>query len=474
MVADVVPVTRIRRDVRAWTYQVPKGEHVEPGSLVSIPLRGRRVPGVVWDTAQHGAAQESLEVITPYPLLLAPHRATIELMAEAGICSLPTALLSWMPPALKRLPTRTVRADLQYAPDSQCKQHLILMPGQRPEGLRSLQERGHEVADTFQVKGLAAWKQWWDIRSGRSSVVAGRERAWCAPFVNLRHVHVVEPDDVSLHTSQAPYLPLAELAMSLGTTWRAEVRYRSYLPQVAATARWGTLSLGSSTLAEITWHQGHDLPERLLAAATQGIPCFIVTSHDSHVPDGEGRLRTLAGIETYTTQLRAALGRLPKHVQVGTRSILNNLPSGCVVWFPSVSLVENASNPYDRLQGFADLGRVLASAATCILPSGKGKLQEALASGELGQLAKSELPLLDGTIIALSHPERSAHSALETLPRTGWLLSHPREVRIRGEQTVVTTLSSPENTARLPAQLRTKLIALPAPWKVAWQAWYGR
>lgn len=474
MIADVVPVTRIRRDVRSWTYQVPKGQRAEVGSLVSIPLRGRQVPGVVWATEAQGEAKETLSVITPYPLLLAPHRATVELMAEAGLCSLPTALLAWMPPALKRLPTRSVRADLQTPPSSATKQQLVLMPGNRPEGIQALQDRGHHVADTFQVRGLAAWKQWWAIRTGEVSVVTGRERGWFAPFVNLRHIHIVEPDDISFHTSQAPFLPLADLAAQLGQVWHSEVHYRSYLPQAAATKRWGDTTLGTSTTARYSWHTGGDLPEELLEAAQAGIPCRIITTHDTQVSDGEGRLKTLPGSETYTERIRSKLGTLPRHVQVGTRSILAGLPPQSVVWLPSLSLTEHASNPYDRLQGLADLGHVLSTPSLCILPKGSPALSEHIASGTLANLAIGEVSLLAGTLIALSHPDLSAHTALQKLPHDGWLLSHPRTITIRGEPTILTTLTSPDSPARISAPLRAGLVALPAPWKVAWQAWYGR
>ncbi len=473
MIADVVPVTRIRRDVRWWTYQVPKGAHVGPGSLVSISLRGRRVPGVVWATQSSGTAPETLEVLTSYPLLLAPHRQTVELMAEYGLCSLPTALLAWMPPALKKLPTRSVRQDLIAAPQGTTKQHLVLMPGVRTEGIAALAAKGHLVADTFSARGLAAWKQWWAIRNGEVAVVAGRERAWFAPFVNLRHVHVVEPDDISYHLPQTPHLPLADLAPLLAKTWHAEVRFRSYLPGGAAAARWGTQSQGSTPNARVVWHTGSELPDELLAAARAGLPCRIIATHDVAAPDGEGRLRTLPGLESYARQVQQALGRLPRNVQIGTRSALTALPAKSTVWMPALRLIENASNPYDRLQGLADLGHVLERAEACIVPSGSGSLHNAMRAGALETLAREEVDLLAGQVLALSHPEPSAHHALK-VPSAGWLLSHPRKVHIRGEETWLTTLSTGDGKQRIAGELRKALIALPAPWKVAWQAWYGR
>src|SRR5918996_2041864 len=46
-----VPVLVPMPAERPYTYAVPAGMHVEPGSIVRVPLGPRQVAGIVWDSA---------------------------------------------------------------------------------------------------------------------------------------------------------------------------------------------------------------------------------------------------------------------------------------------------------------------------------------------------------------------------------------------------------------------------------------
>src|SRR5687768_15113805 len=99
MIAQVVPITRIRRDTSWWSYTVPRGLHCQAGSLVTIPFRGRSCLGVVWhlEAADEKASQSLESVLTAIPLLKLPHRQLVENLSQTGFCSLSTALYVWLP-----------------------------------------------------------------------------------------------------------------------------------------------------------------------------------------------------------------------------------------------------------------------------------------------------------------------------------------------------------------------------------------
>ena len=66
---------------RAFSYAVPKGQHVAPGQIVQIPLGPRKVAGVVWDGEADQVDPKKLrpiEVVFDCPPLDKPMRSFID------------------------------------------------------------------------------------------------------------------------------------------------------------------------------------------------------------------------------------------------------------------------------------------------------------------------------------------------------------------------------------------------------------
>lgn len=75
---------------RAFTYAVPEGEHVEPGSIVQVPLGPRKVIGVVWDGEVDQVDTKKLKTISlvfDCPPLTASMRKFIDWVAKYTISS---------------------------------------------------------------------------------------------------------------------------------------------------------------------------------------------------------------------------------------------------------------------------------------------------------------------------------------------------------------------------------------------------
>jgi primosomal protein N' len=205
---------------------------------------------VVWDAEPNKKATLAVtEALTLTPLVRAPHRRLIEWLSEEGICSLSTALYVWLPAALRHLPlTKSVREALASWDANQptalevakLKQHLILTPSQREDAEASLRVKYDKAfTSTFlDTTPAQEFTTWLAIAQGRCTLASGRERALYAPWVNLRHCTVIEPEDISFHSGQSPYVNLVDAALVLAEASKAEPTLRTNLPVNAAQRVW--------------------------------------------------------------------------------------------------------------------------------------------------------------------------------------------------------------------------------------------
>src|SRR5690554_4543763 len=63
-IGGVVPVLVPMPAERPYSYAVPPGMKVEPGSVVRVPLGPREVAGIVWDTPTDKVAAKKLRPIS--------------------------------------------------------------------------------------------------------------------------------------------------------------------------------------------------------------------------------------------------------------------------------------------------------------------------------------------------------------------------------------------------------------------------
>jgi primosomal protein N' len=506
MIAHVVPVTRLRRDTSWWSYAIPARQPLLPGCLVTVPFRGRATLGVVWAIDESdGKATESISaVLTHTPLVLAPHRRLIEDMAEQGLCSLSTALYVWLPAALRGLPlSPTIRKALaahdSYAmpdPLSAPAQHAVLLPSKRPESIRVVSDRlGARMADLFaDCTPIQELEQWLRIARGEVVLGMGRERSLFAPWLNLRQLTVIEPEDIAYYREQVPYLDLVGLARNLGAHAGSATRLRSSLPTTGAQAIWGEQAEGCDdwpTQLEIVDLTKDDiLSEPLLALLRSCIKdekkaLLLYNAHDRLTPDQDGLgSKLLPGIETLRKRLAHALEFpvLPESIVLDTRAMLayphSNVGMTAVL---SLDPLLAQSVFADHLHGCADLGHLFSHAAPCIVQSRRldHPLVQALrnhrldeyVSGLADQQQAAGLPPF-GEQLVCSHPLEGGEEAtkrlyeqLLPLTESPWQVSFPFNGHWRRISYVHVMLSAPAGT-RLGAGIRKAASSLKRPWRV--------
>jgi|GEM_PF-5316678 len=509
MIVSVVPILRLRRATGAWSYKVPHGKTCQPGSLVIVPFRGRKHLGVVWEIEKDNEkATESVEeILTTKPLVRAQHRAYIGWLSESGFISLSTALHGWLPTALRGFPlTKATHAAIRnhdaWEPSAAHlalhTQQVVLTPSQRPQSSALLQAKyPEEVVDTFGKQGAQEeLSLWLDILYGKIRVIIGREKALSAPFLNLRHVLIQEPEDIAYYHEQLPYLSLVEAGQELGNLWSAQTTLRSYIPQEAANLLWPSAgTLGSAPLASvkiIDLHHEDILGEQLLTALRNLKPdqqaLLLYNAHDRTVMNNDNASVLLPGIETLRKKLALALGStvLPPNIIVDTRHMFAKLHKNVsVTAILSVDPLLNAQNFADTVHGWADIGHLLSYRTTCFIQTKQPghPLLSSLQNNQfpsycinlIEERKQNHLPPFATTVVCTFPTKEKVDELYEIiaplLTSTEWQISHPFGLTWRKKEEFALMMYA-QTKERLPRAVIIKLSALIRPWKVQRSPWF--
>ncbi|MEI6477712.1 MAG: hypothetical protein WCO52_01885 [bacterium] len=513
MIAQVVPILRLRRDTSWWSYRIPSSLACQPGSLVVVPFRGRDCLGVVWsvDEKDEKASSSVSQVLCHKPLVRAPQRQLIEWLSDYGLCSLSTALYIWLPTGLRELSLgRAARRLLaEYEAESVTtdpeRQHAIIVPSLRPHQSLQLQHRlGDKFAELFDGNESEELERWFAIARGSTSVAMGREKALFAPWANLGKITLVDPEDISYYHEQLPYLNLVDATQQLTEATGSDLEIRSGLPEQAALILWQAEQSESDpafNMFEIVDLSREALLNDPLVGSIKA--CLaeskkVVVLYNAHdrtaliTRDGKREKVVQPGIETVSKRLAFLLGSdsLPDGVILGTRQILNapleNV--GLTIVLSLDPLLSHASFA-NTLNGIGDLGRLARYNVPCLVQTHQPghPLVQALGSGHLEQYLLDEIAIQKATTmppfgqqIVCSLPDNEGaadaasktHTELAKLVASPWQLSHPFPSPWRKRPHVHILLHAPDRNTRLPVLLRKELAALPRPWKVQRNPWY--
>lgn len=500
MVAVVVPAVRLRRDTTGWSYLVPRGMLVAAGQLVQIRFKNTVVNGVVWDVIEKDAqaSQPILKVLTPQPLVRPPARRMIELMAERGLCSLSTALYVWLPASLRRANlSPNVQNALKSLPSpSNNIQRGISVAGQRPVQERMLNGLvAHLFADGNEWEYV---QEWLKVDSGAELTALGREGVLFAPWRNLRELTLVEPEDISFYRESTPYMPLSELLEPLASGFKMQPVLRSFLPTKPAQLLWGNGAIGNNRMPTHLWHLDTTgqplLPKEFLERISQAIQknqpvVILLNAHDRFIDSDDGRKKKRVGIESLPQELAEALGlnQLPTSVQIGTRALFQNpLPTGSLGIVFSLAQWLQEAPIGDRLHGWSDLGRLLATCDELLILSRfpANPLVQSLLHSTWAEYLTERLERLKHVglppfceQIAISargsnHPDsESICDTITALLREPWSISRPFDGQWRKVRYTHILLTAPTGT-RLPTGARAYLVALERPWKLQRSPWH--
>lgn len=512
MIAFVVPITRLRRHTTGWSYQIPKGAACQAGSLVVIPFRGHDCLGVVWETrtVDERATATISQILTSTPLVRQPHRQLIEWLSEKGVCSLSSSLYQWMPRGLRELPLSSRTRELLHLHDTDLQsavqltaihQHAVCLPGRRPIQETSLQRKftnqyASLFADQTERQEIEAW---FAIARGEATIAAGRERAIFAPWLNLRQLTLVEPEDISYYHEQCPYLNLVEAAQKLAELYRITPTVRSYLPPTGAQLLWGASTTGSTihttscTIIDLSRDPilHPDLIAAIARAEHEVLILYNARDRLVETPDIPGSKKLLPGIQTVRKQLAQALGKntLPDHITVDTRAMFQSPHPrvGLAVALNIDALLETSLFA-DLLHGWTDLGHLLSYSCPLFVQSHypAHPLIEALRNGQFERYTQERitrqrelgLPPFSQQVVCSFPVEddgevygQKLFSELEQLLTAPWQISHPFAGLWRKKAYIHILLTAPA-TSRLPEPVRAKLAVLKRPWKVQHNPWH--
>ncbi len=213
---NVVPLRRLPADRQWLTYTCPATMTVAPGQLVSIPLRGRQILGIVWqmNVALSGnySAQEISQVHFSGPIITPWMMRVSQAMADTGATSLTTVLMGSIPKLTLRgltkyfseVPIFATIKNVPASPDifwyrnrQQAIQHLLEQARASEKSKVILSPTVQDIqaiADVFAGQGQVAEivhskitptaiaKLWQRLICGERLVLVGTLRALSLPF----------------------------------------------------------------------------------------------------------------------------------------------------------------------------------------------------------------------------------------------------------------------------------------------------
>lgn len=507
MIAQVVPITRLRRATDWWSYKLPADFTVLPGSLVVIPFRGRDTLGIVWDIEKEDrkATLSVSKVLTLYSLVHAPQRRFIEWLADEGICSLSTALHQWLPAALRKYPltkpAQALLATQQALQAHPAAQQVVLTPGKRIQVSDALLKRAGAKFISFfsDVSDTEECKQWLAVASGQKTVGTGRERALFAPWLNMQQVIVQEPEDVSYYHEQIPYLNLVTAARALASYSQAELVIRTHVPHEAARVLWGPEAIGSQeALPQLIFTDlrreellNAELITHIQTTLEKKERVLILYNANDRILEKDGERILLPGAQSLAKKLAFTLGysTLPPLVIFGTRTILTESYEnvGLTVVL-SIDPLLHQEHFADQLHGWGDLGRLFSYQAPCHIQSHQfdHPLVQSLRNARFAEYCtqvvndqKSQQLLPFAEAIVCSHPSEKTvkptadalYTQLSGAVQPPWALSHPFATLVRKKEQQAILLHAPAGT-RVPASIRKIVASLSRPWKVQRNPWF--
>lgn len=515
MIAQIVPVLRLRRNTNWWSYKIRINQKCSVGSLVVVDFRGSLNLGVVWKIEKEmddiANIKEISSVLTQSSLLTVSHIRLIEWLALNGLCSLSTALYTWLPTLLRKYPLNSKASLLisgfdEFKPNSKGQTALIL-PGKREEQTNVL-SGNTQYLDVFKDQTpFEELTTWIKTRIGEITTISGRERAIFAPWNNLKKVLIIDPEDISYFHEQIPYLNLTFAGKELANICSAEILLKSYLPLEATNEIWGIPNSSSLNWVAPKIEIASLINQKIInptlirevseTLASGKTVCLICSSYSSFdVLSGRGQnepfeqtKNKIPGIETLTKNLlrELKLQYKPNNLLIGTTTVLQNIPENLHLTV-FVTLDPLLSSPIfaNKLSSYASIIKATQKSEKVIFQTFDpnqpilGALINNSTNEFIGDVASqqksSSLPPFGNNLVC-SYPtldpeevEKIRQKISKILEPT-WRISYPIKASVRKKESLNLIIHSKEGE-RIPTDLKNLLTVLPKPWKVQNNPWY--
>jgi primosomal protein N' len=510
MIAEVVPIIRLRRATSWWSYRIPAGKECLPGSVVRVRFRNRMVLGVVWEVRKERPADnqsfEIAEIVLEKPVVRNASRQFIEDVAEMSFASLSTIVFQWMPRVLRKssisLPVlkawRAAVAAFEERPSS--PQYLGLWPAKRPYWEARFRQAGREtVVLSSELTEYEEWCAWLRIWKGDPLTVIGRERALYAPFYNLRDVVMLDPEDVSYFHEQIPYMWMTEGAALLARAYQATLLSETVLDAQVVQAFWPeskrTSDISPRAAVEITdlRHEpliNAHLVKKLKQSIELGRSAILL--YNAHDRQGKSGV-VIPGLETTRKRLAARLGiaTLPSNIVVETRKVFDQPPIR-----PFFTAVLSADPLLEStvianvLHGIADIVKLMRYPVPCVMQTHTPEhpLIQAAVNGTLSTYQQKLIaerrashlpPFLQQIVAAFPGQENSAlptevetvFQELKVKGEPNWQMSDPVLSKMGKKVLWNILLVAPRGT-RLPSAVSLYLASLEKPWRILRDPWH--
>ena len=494
MIAQIVPIQRLRRNTNWWSYKVKANQACSIGSLVEINFRNQKCLGIVWSIEKDSGIITNLKeinsILTSGSLLTPQHLRYIEWLSIEGVCSLSSALYAWLPSALRKYPltAKTLALIKEFnhtLPKERTTQTALILPNKRDEQTKALENKPGYFNVFWELNPTEELKYWLGVRTGSITTVSGRERAIFAPWNSLKRVLIFDPEDISFYHEQTPYLSLAEATKELAKIHLSEIAIKSYLPTKSAQAYWETTNQTTPKnkpeleIIDLS-HQkvlNPNLINEINKALTKNETIYIVCGGYTQVKN------ILKALE---------LKYQPSNLIIDSESQSFPLEGASLTVFLMVDLAINNQIFANRILGFTNILRAIEKSRKTIIQSFETSnpiftaLQSQLIDDYILQDINSQKqaglsPF--GKNIVCSYPIKKAnedeankaadlvYTKISTFLDSNWQISYPLKAKWRQNEYFHLILHA-KDEQRVPAPLREYLVNLPKPWKVQNNPWY--
>ncbi len=253
-IAQIVPVTRLKRDLSFFDYIVPDDliNRLKRGQLVEIPFRNKQAKGIVFDLVKDSAFKKSNlksidKIVDPLPFLNNCQLKLIKFLADYYFVSMAVLAKMIIPeiPKRKRKSSARFLADIDFSTKSSLnknivqylkpikpvflryfdfvnkikvylglidklvaknKQVIIIVP--QISDIKNIYKYFLEYKDQTSIflndlPKNKYWQEWLKIKKGEAKIIIGTRSAIFAPFKNLGAI-IIDQEESANHKQEEP------------------------------------------------------------------------------------------------------------------------------------------------------------------------------------------------------------------------------------------------------------------------------
>lgn len=242
MIAQIVPIQKIRSGIETLSYLVPESfqSQIRIGTRVIIPFRSNQIIGIVWQIEELTSADKIglklksiRRLIDQEEFIDQKTRGLLIWIANYYLTALPTVLAVAIPEPFYHL-TGRIQPQSILSQDQNQAQQLILAPYLNYPELSELQKRVNFIEYSQKLTKRERANVWRKVANGEKIIVFGTYQPIYLPFKNLKQITVLEPENDLFKYEQNPKVHIAVVAKKLAQIHQAKLIIKSYLSSISS------------------------------------------------------------------------------------------------------------------------------------------------------------------------------------------------------------------------------------------------